>query len=161
MNEITNNKVNLCDSCSQVYPDCTSKPENVYFGDGIGHDNICACSEYRPSAQPECTRECMPMYADVSDCISRQAAIDAVGSMLRRKFGIGGDLAEITLEDLPPAQPQRMKGKWIEQEDYNLDTYYDCSVCGESWCTIDGTPWDNGMNFCPNCGAWMRGKRNE
>lgn len=53
VNEIVNNKVNLCDSCSQVYPDCTSKPENVYFGDGIGHDNICACSEYRPSAQPQ------------------------------------------------------------------------------------------------------------
>ena len=53
MNEIQNNKVNLCDSCSQVYPDCTSQPENVYFGGGIGHDNICACSEYQPSAQPE------------------------------------------------------------------------------------------------------------
>jgi len=53
VNEIQNNKVNLCDSCSQVYPDCTSKPEDVYFGDGIGHDNICACSEYQPSAQPE------------------------------------------------------------------------------------------------------------
>lgn len=31
-------------------------------------------------------------------------AIDAVGSMLRRKFGIGGDLAEITLAGLPSAQ---------------------------------------------------------
>lgn len=38
------------------------------------------------------------------DLIDRQAAIDAVGSMLRRKFGIGGDLAEITLTDLPSAQ---------------------------------------------------------
>ena len=56
MNEIQNNKVNLCDSCSQVYPDCTSKPEDVYLGDGIGHDNICACSEYVPSAQPEIIR---------------------------------------------------------------------------------------------------------
>jgi len=37
----------------------------------------------------------------MSDLISRQAAIDAVGSMLRRKLGIGGDLAEITLSDLP------------------------------------------------------------
>lgn len=46
-------------------------------------------------------------------------------------------------------------GKWIEQEDYNLDTYYDCSVCGESWSTVEGTPWQNGMNYCPNCGAKM------
>ena len=39
------------------------------------------------------------------DLISRQEAINAVGSMLRRKFGIGGDLAEITLAGLPSAQP--------------------------------------------------------
>ena len=39
------------------------------------------------------------------DLISRQEAIKAVGSMLRRKFGIGGDLAEITLAGLPSAQP--------------------------------------------------------
>ncbi len=41
-----------------------------------------------------------------TDCIDRQAAIDAVESMLRRKFGIGGDLAEITLAGLPSAQPE-------------------------------------------------------
>lgn len=46
-------------------------------------------------------------------------------------------------------------GHWIEQEDYALDTYYDCSVCGESWSTVEGTPWENGMNYCPHCGAKM------
>ena len=49
-------------------------------------------------------------------------------------------------------------GHWIEKEDYNLDTYYDCSVCGESWSMIDGTPWENGMNYCPHCGAKMEGR---
>ena len=53
---------------------------------------------------------------------------------------------------------ERKKGKWIEQDGYDGDIYYDCSVCGNSWVTIDGTPWDNGMNFCPNCGADMREK---
>ena len=43
----------------------------------------------------------------MSDTISRQAAIDAVSNMLRRKFGIGGDLAEITLAELPSVQPER------------------------------------------------------
>ena len=42
---------------------------------------------------------------DALECVSRKAAIDAVGSMLRRKFGIGGDLAEITLSELPSVQP--------------------------------------------------------
>lgn len=66
MNEINNNKVNLCDSCSQTYPECTSKPEDVYFGDGAGHDNICACSEYQPKSCGD------------GDTISRQDAIMAV-----------------------------------------------------------------------------------
>ena len=51
--------------------------------------------EELPSAQPR------------EDTISRQAAIEAVSNMLRRKFGIGGDLAEITLAELPSAQPER------------------------------------------------------
>jgi len=46
-------------------------------------------------------------------------------------------------------------GHWIEKEDYNMDTYYDCSACGESWMTVEGTPWQNGMNYCPHCGAKM------
>lgn len=46
-------------------------------------------------------------------------------------------------------------GKWIEKTDYMGDTYYDCSACGESWMTIEGTPWINGMNYCPHCGAKM------
>ena len=51
---------------------------------------------------------------------------------------------------------QEMKtGKWIEQTDCMGDTYYDCSVCNESWMTIEGTPWVNGMNYCPHCGARM------
>lgn len=45
---------------------------------------------------------------NVGDMISRRAAIDAVESMLRRKFGIGGDLAEITLAGLPSAQPDHV-----------------------------------------------------
>lgn len=49
-------------------------------------------------------------------------------------------------------------GRWIERENYVLDTYYDCSVCGESWLTIEGTPWGNGMNYCPHCGAKMEGR---
>ena len=53
-------------------------------------------------------------------------------------------------------QPKPKTGHWIEKEDGNLDTYYDCSACGESWTTVEGTPWQNGMNYCPHCGAKMR-----
>ena len=57
--------------------------------------------------------------------------------------------------DNMPAIEERKAGKWLETDDGYDGTYYDCSVCGESWTTIEGTPWENGMNFCPNCGARM------
>lgn len=56
-------------------------------------------------------------------------------------------------------QPEHKKGKWIEQDDSWDGVYYECSACGEPWTTIDGTPWDNGMKFCPNCGARMEDER--
>lgn len=55
----------------------------------------------------------------------------------------------------PSIQPKPKTGHWIEKDGFDGDTYYDCSECGESWTTIDGTPWNNGMKYCPNCGAKM------
>ena len=47
-------------------------------------------------------------------------------------------------------------GQWIEWDNY--DGTYKCSVCGVDWDIIEGTPQDNGMYYCPNCGADMRGE---
>lgn len=48
-------------------------------------------------------------------------------------------------------------GRWEERDDGFGGTYYHCSVCGEDWCTIDGIPAENGMRYCPQCGARMDG----
>ena len=50
------------------------------------------------------------------------------------------------------------RGKWIEhaEEDVRLDyldVFYECSVCGRS-CM-------GKLNYCPNCGADMRGNKCE
>ena len=58
------------------------------------------------------------------------------------------------------AEPERKKGKWIPQDFNKSDgmittaVYYypKCSECG---CNANYT------NFCPNCGADMRGEQNE
>jgi len=121
----------------------------------------------------------------MDDLISRQAAIelvkdvcDAIMSGCKRHYDseVGDEVYDDTLEvdailkcnkgirnalrDMPSAQPERKKGRWISQ-DFNkhdgmistLVYYYPkCSVCGHT---------ANYTNFCPNCGADMRGEDDE
>ena len=63
---------------------------------------------------------------------------------------------QIMLDAIVLLKEQEAKtGKWIEQDGYDGDVYYDCSACGESWVMIDGSPQENGMLYCPHCGAKM------
>lgn len=89
----------------------------------------------------------------MSDLISRQTAIDAVRAFYDEYvvYDNGRSIEEI-LSELPSAQSERKKGKWIPQfdkwGDYVTTTEgYKCSECGEFDSTKD--------NFCPNCGAEM------
>jgi len=55
------------------------------------------------------------------------------------------------IADMPTVEQKH--GHWIiEDEDYNA---YKCSNCGEVWCINDGTPEENGMDYCQHCGAEM------
>lgn len=49
-------------------------------------------------------------------------------------------------------EPERKKGLWVEKEKYTFGIMYDCSLC-ENRILDNGHPW----NYCPNCGADMRG----
>lgn len=49
-------------------------------------------------------------------------------------------------------------GRWEEVDDVWDDLHYRCSACGCEWFLEDGTPAENGMNYCPNCGAKMDGE---
>lgn len=114
------------------------------------------------------------------DSISRRAAIelvkavcDAIMSGCKSHYDteVGDEVYDDTLEvdailkcnkgirnalrDMPSAQPERKTGKWQETDDGWDGVFYVCSECGCSWTLIDGTPSDNGMNFCPHCGTKM------
>ena len=99
----------------------------------------------------------------MSDLISRQAAIDAIcNDCTLAKAGkrctdaFCPDVRR--LKEVPSAQ---MKGEWkYNPNDYD-DNTWECSVCKEPWTLIDGTPQDNNMNYCPNCGSDMRGEKDE
>lgn len=66
----------------------------------------------------------------------------------------------MTIQRMPTIEPR--KGKWIYGEDeYGIDGYH-CDKCGFF------VPWDyahkfinyiEDYNFCPNCGADMRGEQ--
>ena len=93
----------------------------------------------------------------MDDLISRQAVIDAVMECYDNDELF--EVYEEKLRELPPAQPERIKGRWISADAiFGGEPFY-CSECGENTRdTVMGKPrW----NFCPNCGADMRGEQDE
>lgn len=92
-----------------------------------------------------------------NDTINRQVALNALNK-LDVSDGVGISSVACSLQEeairsiknLPSAQPERIKGKWLDD--------CTCSIC--HWIHED----DNGFalitkyNFCPNCGANMRGE---
>ena len=52
----------------------------------------------------------------------------------------------------------RPKGEWFKLYPDNDDiNTYECGCCGMEFDLNDGTPEDNMFNFCPTCGAKMKG----
>ena len=58
------------------------------------------------------------------------------------------------IKTMPSAD--RPKGENLLEEYPSL---FECSVCGAS--CFDTIPWDCNINFCPNCGARMKGADDE
>ena len=111
----------------------------------------------------------------MSDLISRQAVIDALWKALyeyedktEKQFQESEDLDlkdwilhrifvqnmndidRQTILNLPSAQPERKTGRWIYDGD--------CYVCSECQSAYGWWADSQVSNYCPNCGADMRGK---
>ena len=101
----------------------------------------------------------------VKDCISRQAAIDAVAKWFYDVFGIKESDGTATifkrLRELPSAQPQCRTGRWIRKTDTRfgemLNDILICSECGIAFSTLNMIR----RSYCPSCGADMRGESDE
>lgn len=121
--------------------------EKFSYGLGLIESNIEDIKEL-PPAQPENKID--------GDIISRQQAIEALETVKTVKAE-NGELyiakinAQMKLEILPSAQSERKMGHW---EGNQPNGRYRCSECG---CLSIS----NDDNFCFNCGADMRGERNE
>lgn len=143
--------------------------------------------EALPSAQPEThdkrteTHECDLISRQAAIAIERNATVDTNPSHFEahQKFTQFMDDAEVSsfgrwqwsngfntaltavgidLKNLPSAQPERKKGKWIENSEPNQfgkngPWYWKCSNCGHIGISS--------FNFCPFCGARMDGGESE
>ena len=103
----------------------------------------------------------------MSDPIERQEALDAINSYFvnppeymrayadRLLHAVKEDLVD-DINNLPTIEPMRKKGKWVSADAIFGGVPFYCSECGENTRdTVMGKPrW----NFCPNCGADMRGE---
>lgn len=100
--------------------------------------------------------------------IYRQAAIDAVCAVCgndcdKSEFVYNAPQDEqviicpehYVLSTLPPAQPERKKGKWIVTSEFEDCIYAKCNQCKVTQVFYHNKPL---TNFCPNCGADMRGE---
>ena len=121
--------------------------------------------EKLPAVQP--ATSCSEIPNSSTDCISRQAAIDALDEQIEQcnkalgsfdispkdEYAIKVERASLKaykeqLENMPSAQPEQ-NGKWI----YNSPMTMKCDRCGFA---IKDWDWHK-FKFCPNCGADMRG----
>ena len=97
------------------------------------------------------------------DCISRQAAIEAIheystsGELFYRENHevVSVGVIEKTLLELPSAD--RPTGHWIEHDDERV--LCECSECHEKYLLYEEHIL--GRNFCPNCGCAMKGGEKE
>ena len=60
---------------------------------------------------------------------------------------------ECELDKIPNAEPERKKGEWVQISPAKI---YECTACKQNVMTDDIECY----NFCPNCGADMRGEQN-
>lgn len=97
----------------------------------------------------------------MNDLISRQDAANLLYKMLADDYVDGYAYLE-QLRSLPSTEPERIKGKWVdailyhEPDDFEWEKVK-CSSC-KNFVTKPIFYHNNKYNFCPNCGADMRGE---
>ena len=95
----------------------------------------------------------------MTEYIKREYAVDAVADVYYNTPDINlscekfeAAILKIQAADVAPVR----HGRWIEKDKYAFGTFYDCSICG-NLILDNGHSW----NYCPNCGADMRGSNDE
>lgn len=100
----------------------------------------------------------------MDDLISRQALLDWIkeygNDVIKRNQSGSIMFVWKHVKDMPSVHPERKKGHWIKLQG-RFNRPYKCSLC-DNGLDFNGVNAGRGnANFCPNCGADMRGDSNE
>ena len=105
-------------------------------------------------------------YAYCDNC-GKEMNEDLCGDCHRKyqNWSASKKIIEKVINNLPSAQPERKKGRWIKATGMmppEFHGHHCCSECG-NFANME-PPFGNREDlskFCPNCGADMRGEANE
>lgn len=101
--------------------------------------------------------------------IDGDALIDKYGEWYVEELteiGYIGTIKRI-VDSMPTIEPKHKKGKWIKVPEFCgddvsgfIDNHFSCSECKKE---AEINPWGFYIlsDFCPNCGADMRGKKDD
>ena len=86
----------------------------------------------------------------MADYIDKQAFLDYM-KRTDRYFNVKFDIENFPIADVVPV----VHGRWISKNNHGYEWVFVCSNCDY----VDGYPFNDRPNYCPNCGAKMNGKK--
>lgn len=136
-----------------------------YFGQFSNEQSKRHCESLQSAITAlESQREPLQVSGQVDDLISRQAAIDALHTHFKGGFEEdrwwNSTHVLAAIKEVPSVQPERKTGKWYKPTGMmppEMHGMYRCSECDE----LALFDWKHHQqmlsDYCPNCGADMRG----
>lgn len=82
----------------------------------------------------------------MADYIDKQAFLDYM-KRTDRYFSVKFDIENFPIADVAPVT----HGRWISKNPHGYEWTFVCSNCDY----VDGYPFNERLNYCPNCGAKM------
>lgn len=127
------------------------------FADDIGKHGWREAINNLPAAEPERTQDAIDRRAVIAKIEehTRLAQEPYMLSEFERGLNWGLDTTISILLNAPSAEPERKRGEWIvyKAPDKQHCGLVECPFCGE-----DMIAEADEYNYCPNCGADMRGE---
>ena len=103
----------------------------------------------------------MPRYTDIDKLIAEYDRVHVGPAGGARKLMVEAPIADVVPRAVEAGYSKQSEGEWLVEKFKNGDMFINCSVCKSiidcNYTNID----ENEFDYCPYCGARMRGDKNE